>query len=89
MESVSVANQNVKKTGFSVGVVVPPDGFHKPILYSDKIASRKFNILEKDIYQSVKKSKNKNEKKMPQSVYWFLGLGLLAIAFPFIRKLFK
>ena len=85
----SVVNQNVKNIGFNVCVLVPPDSFHKPILYSDRVATHDFKVLDKDIYQSVKKSKDVNKNKMPQSVYWLLGLGVLTLAFPFIRKLFK
>lgn len=89
MESVSVTNQNMKNIGLDIGIVIPPDKFHKPILYSDRIASHNYKVLDKDIYQSVQKSKNLNDKKTPKSVFWMLGIGALAIAFPFLRKLFK
>ena len=88
MESVSVVNQNMKNTGFDIGVVTPPDKFQKPVLYSDRIASHNYKVLDRDIYQSVQKSENLNKKEMPKSVFWILGLGTLAVAFPFLRKLF-
>lgn len=86
MESV---NQHMKNTNFHVGVVVPPDKFCKPVLYSDAKASRDFQMLNKDIYEGKKKAKNLNEKKTPISVFIFLGLASLALAFPFLRKLIK
>lgn len=86
MESVS-ANQHMKNTGFNVGVVVPPDKFYKPVLYSDAKATRDFNQINRDIYEGQKKAKKLNEKKTPKSVFVFLGLASLALAFPFLKKL--
>ncbi len=88
MESVSV-NQHMKNTGFNVGVIVPPDKFYKPVLYSDAKATRDFQMINKDIYEGKKKAKKLNEKKTPTSVFVFLGLASLAIAFPFLKKLIK
>lgn len=89
MESVVSVNQNMNNPPLRVGVLVAPDSHYKPRLYSDAVAQRNFNLMSRDIYQSVKHSKNRNEKKTPLSVFVFLGLGLLAFAFPFIRKIFK
>lgn len=86
MESV---NQHMKNTSFNVGVVIPPDRFYKPVLYSDAKATRDFNQLNRDIYEGQKKAKKLNEKKTPKSVFVFLGLASLAIAFPFLKKLIK
>lgn len=88
MESVSV-NQHMKNTGFNVGVVIPPDRFYKPVLYSDAKATRDFQMINKDIYEGQKKAKKLNEKKTPKSVFVFLGLASLAMAFPFLKKLVK
>ncbi len=88
MENVSV-NQHMKNTGFNVGVVVPPDRFYKPVLYSDAKASHDFQMLNRDIYEGRKKAKKLNEKKTPKSVFVFLGLASLALAFPYLRKLIK
>jgi hypothetical protein len=88
MESVSV-NQHMKNTGFNVGVVVPPDKFYKPVLYSDAKASRDFQQMNKDIYEGRKKAKKLNEKKTPTSVFVFLGIASLALAFPYVKNLIK
>lgn len=86
MESV---NQHMKNTGFNVGVVVPPNRFYKPVLYSDAKATSNFQIINRDIYDGVKKAKTLNKKKTPKSVFVFLGLASVAIAFPFLKKLIR
>lgn len=86
MESV---NQHMKNSSFKVGVIVPPDSFKKTVIYSDAQASRDVAKMHYDIYEGKKNAKNINEKKTPKSVFVFLGLGTLALAFPFIKKLFK
>lgn len=89
MESVNSTNAHMKNPPLNMGVIIPPDDHYKPMLYSDREASKAFNQLDHDIYQSVKKSEKANNKKTPKSVFWVLGLGSLAIAFTFLRKLIK
>lgn len=86
--SVSV-NQHMKNTDFRVGVLSPPAKFYKPVLFSDTQATRDLNNFNHDIYEGRKKAKNISEKKTPKSVFVFLGLAGLTIAFPFVKKLFK
>ena len=86
MESV---NQHMKNSPLNVGVITPPDRFYKPVLYSEPLASQAFNQLDHDIYESVKKSKNLNEKKTPKSVLILLGIASIALSIPFLKKLFR
>ena len=86
--SVSV-NQHMKNTDFRVGVLSPPAKYYKPELFSDTQATRDLNNFNHDIYEGRKKAKNISEKKTPKSVFVFLGLAGLTIAFPFVKKLFK
>lgn len=86
MESVSSVNSNMHNKPLNVGVIYPPDEHFKPILYSDRSATMSFNLLNNDIYQSAQKNKKLNEKKMPLSPFFLLGLAALAIAFPKIKK---
>ena len=85
----SVVNSNMKNPSLNVGILIPPDRFYKPVLYSDEQASRNFNRLEHDIYHSVKKSKKLNERKTPKSVFAVLGTCVLALCFPKVKKLFR
>ncbi len=86
--SVSV-NQHMKNTDFRVGVLSPPAKYYKPVLFSDTQATRDLSNFNHDIYEGRKKAKNISEKKTPKSVFVFLGLAGLTIAFPFVKKLFK
>lgn len=86
--SVSV-NQHMKNTGFRVGVQAPPAKLYKPVLYSDAQASSDFNRVNQDIYEGTKKARDISEKKTPTSVFVFLGLAGLTIAFPFVKNLIK
>jgi hypothetical protein len=89
MESVPSVNSNMKNPDFTVGVIVPPNKFYKPVLYSDAVASRDFYMLNKDIYEGKKKAKNLNEKKTPTSVFIALGIMATVLSIPFIKKLIK
>lgn len=88
MESVSV-NQHMKNPPLNVGVIIPPDSHYTPVLYSHTKASRDFNQLDHDIYQSVQKSERVDRKKTPKSVFVTLGLAALASGFALVKKLFK
>lgn len=85
----SVVNQHMKNSNFNVGVIIPPDAFKQPVVYSDLKASRDFNNMSHDIYTSTQNSKDINEKKTPKSVFIMLGCGALALCLPFIKKIWK
>lgn len=89
MESVQSVNQHMKNTSFNVGIIQPPDSHYKPVLYSHVQASRDFNRLDEDIYQSMKSYEGTDTRKTPKSVFVFLGLASLALAFPYLKKLIK
>lgn len=89
MENSVSVNQNMKNQPLNVGILTPPNGFVKPVLYSHEQASRDFNKLNHDIYTSMKNSESIEKRKTPKSVYAFLGIGALALSFPLIKKIFK
>lgn len=89
MDSVNSVNQHMKNPPLNLGIIIPPDDHYKPVLYSDREASKAFNQLDYDIYQSVKKSEKANKKKTPKSVFWALGIAALALCIKPVRKLFK
>lgn len=82
-------NANMKSPQLNVGVIIPPDSHYNPVLYSDSEAEKEFNIVCKDIFQSVNKSKKINEHKTPKSIYVFLGGVLAALGICKIRNLIK
>lgn len=88
MESVS-SSLNMNNPKLNVGVLQPPDRFYKPVLYSDRAASKMFVQTERDIYGSRSKARPLDEKKTPKSVFVFLALACLAIAFPIVKKYIK
>ena len=89
MENGVSVNQNMKNSPLRVGVIVPPDNHYKPVLYSHVQASKDFQVLNHDLYVSMKNSEDIRKKKTPTSVFVALGLGALVVAFPFIKKIFK
>lgn len=84
----SIPQTPLKKVKPNVGVINAPQGHYKPVLYSHAQASREFVQLNKELNAKMKTIK-KPTKKTPTSVYIFTGIGALAIAFPFLRKLIK
>lgn len=88
MESVKT-NPHMKNQGFTPGVIPAPNWHYKPVLYSAAQATKDFNQITYDIYQGRKKAESITNKKTPKSVFVFLGLGSLAVAFPFLKKLIK
>lgn len=52
-------------------------------------ASRDFQVLNHDLYVSMKNSESLEKKKTPKSVFVALGVGALALCYPLIRKVFK
>lgn len=77
---------NMKNPPLNVGVIIPPDAHYKPILYSDHKATADFVQLNRDIYQSAKKSKNINKKKTPLSVKILAGLAVIGGSILFFIK---
>lgn len=88
MESVQVS-QTMNNPPLNVGVIYPPDKFYKPVLFSDKVASRMFNSVQQDIYDKKSSAKPLDEKKTPKSVFVALSLACLAIAFQIVKKYIK
>ena len=86
--SVSV-NPNMKNSQLNVGIITPPNDHYKPVLYSHAQASRDFQVLNQDLYVSMKNSNDIRQKKTPTSVFVVLGLGALALCYPLIKKVFK
>lgn len=86
--SVSV-NQRMKNPSLNVGIIVPPNDHYKPVLYSHVQASRDFQVLNHDLYVSMKNSEDIRKKKTPTSVFVALGLGALALCYPLIKKVFR
>ena len=82
-------NPQMKAPELNVGVITPPDSFHKPVLYSDKEASQKFNQLSQDVYQMQKKYSFDETKKTPKSVFYVLGAAALTAAGFAVKALFK
>ena len=89
MENSVSVNQNMKHPALNVGIITPPNGFVKPVLYSHEQASRDFNRLNYDIYTSMKNTESIERRKTPKSVFAFLGIGSLALCFPLIKKMFR
>ena len=89
MENSVSVNQNMKNPVLNVGILTPPNGFIKPVLYSHEQASRDFNRLNQDIYTSMKNTESIEKRKTPKSVFAFLGIGGLALSYPLIKKLLK
>lgn len=89
MENSVSVNQNMKNPQLNVGVLTPPNSFNKPVIYSHVQASRDFGILNQDIYTAMKNSETIERHKTPKSVFVALGLGMLAVCYPVLKKLIK
>ncbi len=83
------ANKPMKYDTFVLGQIPAPDKLYVPELYSHIQATRDFNTINKDIFQSVQKEKSFDRKKTPTSVVCVLGsIGLLG-AWKFVKHLLK
>ena len=60
--SVSV-NTNMKNPPLNVGIITPPNDHYKPVLYSHVQASRDFQVLNHDLYVSMKNSESLEKKE--------------------------
>ena len=68
-------NLNMKNPDLHVGVITPPDSHYKPVLYSDREASAKFNAMNADIYSKQKKLDFEDTKDTPKSVKYIAATG--------------
>ncbi len=69
------ANLQMKNPELNVGVLTPPNSFHKPVLYSDKEASDSFEKMDKDVRKNSKTFEK--QKKTPIAIkllYWTGGI---------------
>ena len=89
MENSVSVNNNMKNPKLNMGEIIPPNSFNKPVLYSHVKATRDFNILNHDIYESQKRAKSLNDRKTPKSVFVALSAIGLTCCFPLIKKLIK
>ncbi len=64
----NVVNTKVQKPTLNVGVLTPPNGLYKPVLYSDKEAKSNFNQISKDIYEKEHLKSFQDKRKTPLSV---------------------
>lgn len=64
----NVVNTQVQKPAMNVGVLTPPNALYKPVLYSDKEAKTKFNLISKDIYEKEHSKSFQDKRKTPLSV---------------------
>ena len=81
-------NQHLKNPPPNVGVIIPPDGYNKPKIYSHSKATRDFGKINQDIYEGEKKAKKRDERKTPKSVLILLGLSAATAAFMLLKKVF-
>lgn len=87
-DSVERIDVAMKVRPLNMGELVPPDSLIKPVLYSHIKATQEFNALDRDVYETVKRSDPFNKKRTPKSV--FLGLGAaVAAALLILKKLKK
>lgn len=91
MVSVQSNNVNVhmKLPDLKVGVLTPPDSHYKPVLYSDREASAKFQEMNADIYLKQKKLDFEDTKKTPKSVKALGIAGVLTMLAFGVKKLLK
>lgn len=83
------ANKPMKYEPFVLGQIPAPDNHYVPKLYSHIQATRDFNVINKDIYQSSLKEKSLDRKKTPTSVFCVIGVAGLFGAWKFVKHLFK
>ncbi|MDR1327712.1 MAG: hypothetical protein LBJ74_04825 [Heliobacteriaceae bacterium] len=77
-DSVERIDIAMKVPPLNMGELIPPDSLVKPVLYSHVKATQEFNALDRDVYQTVKRTTPGNKKKTPKSVFWGLGAAIVA-----------
>lgn len=82
---INTQNPQMKAPELKVGVITPPDNFVKPVIYSDREASKKFQELKSDVYQKQNKVSFEKTKKTPKSVFYLVG-GLILTGLGFLIK---
>ena len=89
VKNSSVNVVKMKNPDLHVGVITPPDKHYKPVLYSDREASAKFNEMNADIYAKQKRLDFEDTKKTPKSVkYIGIASGLAMLGYG-IKCFFK
>lgn len=71
-------NSNMHNPPYTTGVIAAPDSHYIPQLYSHYQATKDYNKLNNDIYQSISKEKPADRKKTPVSV---IVIGVAAFVF--------
>ena len=85
----NIANKPMHNGPYVVGEISVPDSHYIPELYSHYQATKDFNQLDRDIYQTQEQSKSADRKKTPKSViYAGIGVALLAV-WKLIRHVLK
>ena len=80
------ANKPMHYGPYTLGNVTPPDECYVPHLFSHHQATKEYNQIDRDIYESRQKSRPADRKKTPKSVLYGLALAGVATAFFLIKK---
>lgn len=80
------ANKPMHYGPFVAGNIVPPDKTYEPQLYSHYTATKEYNQMDKDIFESKNKSKPADRLKTPKSVLYGLAIAGITAAVFLIRK---
>lgn len=78
-------NNHMRNPKWNVGVLNVPDRHPNVTLYSHSQATRDFNKMDMDIYQSRKKTSFYDDKKTPKSIWALLTLSAGAVLFMLYR----
>jgi len=73
----NIANKPMQNAPFVLGSVPAPDYLPSPELYSHYKATKSFNAINEDIYQTRKNSSPIDREKTPKSVVCILAAGLV------------
>lgn len=70
----SNVNLAMKNSDLNVGVIVPPNTYYKPELFSDKEATDSFNKIQSEVYKNVETfDKSKKTPPIVKAIYWIGG----------------
>lgn len=86
---VDSAGINLNNQRFSVGVLTPPDKVNHFVLYSDREASQNIKNAQYDVYVNTKKPSFEDRFSTPKSVFYSLGVMLLALGTLVVRRRMK
>lgn len=86
----NVLNKNMTYSPrFVLGEVPAPDYHYEPELFSHHKATKNFNQIHQDIYESVQSSKPADRKRTPKAVLAIFGIGGLFGIYKLVRRLIK